>query len=418
MDFNNETAKKLKADFPIFSNHKDLVYLDNGATTQKPRQVIEKIKEFYENYNANASRGVYSISEKATEQYAKARETIANFINADSDEIILTKNTTDSLNSLAYAIDSIIPKGKDEIVLTEMEHHSNLIPWQQLAKRKSEIFTFPGGKRKNMKLKFIKIKSDFTLDIEDAKEKITSKTAIVSLTHVSNALGTINPIKEIIILAKEKNALSVIDATQSVPHMTVNVKDLGCDFLVFSGHKMLGPTGIGILYGKKGLLENLSPFDFGGGMIKSVSLDSAEWAEIPEKFEAGTVNIADAVALAEAIRYLEKIGMKNIEHWEKELMKYSLEKLRKLDYVEIYNPGLEKTSGILSFNIKGVHPHDAASMFDEYGIAIRAGHHCCMPLMKKLGISGTIRASFYLYNTFEDVDKLVEAIKKIKEKFK
>jgi len=418
MDFNNETAKKLKADFPIFANHKNLVYLDNAATTQKPKQVIEKIKEFYENYNANASRGVYSISEKATEQYAKARETISNFINANSDEIIITKNTTDSLNSLAYSIDSIISDGKDEIVLTEMEHHSNLIPWQQLAKRKSEIFMFPGGKRKNIKLKFIKIKKDFTLDMDDAKEKITNKTAIVSLTHVSNALGTINPIKEIINLAKEKNALSVIDATQSVPHMPVNVKDLDCDFLVFSGHKMLGPTGIGVLYGKKELLEKLSPFDFGGGMIKSVSLDSAEWAEIPEKFEAGTVNIADAVALAEAIRYLEKIGMKNIEHWEKELMKYAFDKLKKLDYVEIYNPSLEKTSGILSFNINGVHPHDAASIFDEYGIAIRAGHHCCMPLMKKLGISGTIRASFYLYNTFEDVDKFVEAIKKIKEKFK
>ena len=403
MTFNNETAQKLKSGFPIFKNNPKLVYLDNGATTQKPKEVIEKIKEFYENFNANASRGLYSISEKTTEKYANARKIVADFINAEPEEIIFTKNTTDSLNSLAYVIDSLIPKGKNEIVLTEMEHHSNLIPWQQLAKRK------------NWKLKFIKINKDFSLDMKDATEKITEKTAIVAFTHVSNALGTINPAKELCKLAREKNALSVIDATQSVPHIKVDVKEISCDFLVFSGHKMLGPMGIGVLYGKKELLEKLSPFSFGGGMIKSVSYENATWADLPEKFESGTQNIADAVGLAEAVKFLEKIGMKNVEDWEKELKNYLLKKIKDIDGIEIYNPKI--SSGILSMNIKEIHPHDVASMLDEYEIAVRAGHHCCMPLMKKLGLSGTIRVSFYMYNTFEDIDKFMEAIEKIKEKF-
>ncbi|MEK6760399.1 MAG: cysteine desulfurase [Nanoarchaeota archaeon] len=400
---NDETAKHLKTDFPIFKNNPKLVYLDNGATTQKPTQVIEKIKEFYENYNANASRGLYGISEKTTTLYSNARKIVADFINSDSKEIIFTKNTTDSLNSLAYVIENLIPKGKDEIVLTEMEHHSNLIPWQQLAKRK------------NWKLKFIRIKEDFSLDLEDAKEKINSRTAIVAFTHVSNALGTINPAKEIIKLARENNALSVIDATQSVPHMKVDVRDLDCDFLVFSGHKMLAPNGVGVLYGKKELLEKMPPFSFGGGMIKSVSFEDAHFADLPEKFEAGTQNIADVLGLAEAIKYLEKIGMNNVENWEHELRDYLIKKLEKIEGVEIYNP--EKSSGIVSMNVKNAHPHDVASMLDEDGIAVRAGHHCCMPLMKKLGLNGTIRLSFYIYNTFEDIDKFVEAIKKIKEKF-
>ena len=411
----NETAKNLKLDFPIFKNNPKLIYLDNGATTQKPKQVIEKIKEFYENFNANASRGLYGISEKTTTLYSNARKIVADFIGAKSEEIIFTKNTTDSLNSLAYVIENLIPNGKDEIVITEMEHHSNLIPWQQLAKRKSEISMFPDGKRKNWKLKFIKIKDDFSLDMEDAKEKINSKTAIVAFTHVSNALGTINLAKELVKLARENNALSVVDATQSVPHIKVDVKDLDCDFLVFSGHKMLGPTGIGVLYGKKNLLEKMPPFSFGGGMIKNVSFENSEFADLPEKFESGTQNIADVLGLAEAIKYLEKIGMDNIEKWEHELRNYLLIELDKIKGVEIYNP--KKSSGIVSMNIKGIHPHDIASMLDEDGIAVRAGHHCCMPLMKKLGLNGTIRVSFYIYNTFEDIDKFVEAVKKIKEKF-
>jgi len=405
MILNNDAAKKLKNDFPIFKNQKDLIYLDNGATTQKPKSVIDKISYFYENSNANVFRGIYKNSLVATEAYEKAREIIAKFINADTEEIIFTNNSTDSINSLSYAIDALIPEEKDEIVLTEMEHHSNLIPWQQLAMRK------------NMKLKFIKLKSDFTLDLDDALEKITEKTAIVSVTHISNALGTINPVSEIAKIAKKNSAIFVVDATQSVPHIKVDVKEIDCDFLAFSGHKMLAPTGIGVLYGKKNLLEKISPFRFGGGMIKSVSQKTAEWAEIPQKFEAGTSNIAGAISLGESVNYLNKIGMKNVESWEQKLVKYLIEKLKKINGVEIYNPGMGKTSGILSFNISGIHAHDVASLMDDFGIAVRAGHHCCMPLMKSLGLQGTVRVSFYFYNTFEDIDKLIEAIKKIMEKF-
>lgn len=403
MKLDNNAAKQLKKDFPIFKNHKNLVYLDNAATTQKPKQVIKKIKDFYENSNANIHRGVYDLSEVSTELYEQSRKIVANFINANEKEIIFTKGTTDSLNFLSYALESLISKNKNEIVLTEMEHHSNLIPWQQLAKRN------------NLKLKFIKMDNNFNLDLEDAKEKITDKTAIVSVLHVSNSLGSINPIEEIIKISKQKKAITVIDAAQSVPHMKIDVKKLDCDFSTFSGHKMLAPFGIGVLYGKKELLEKLSPFEFGGGMIKRVSLNESEFANIPERFEAGTPNIEGAVAFGEAIRYLEKVGMKNIEAWEKQLLKYTLEKIRKIENIEIYNS--KNSSGILSFNLKGIHPHDVASMLNDYGIAVRAGHHCNMPLMKKLGISGTVRASFYLYNTFEDIDKLVDSIKKIREKF-
>ncbi len=400
MKLNNKTAKQLKKDFPIFKNHKNLVYLDNAATTQKPKQVIEKIKDFYENSNANIHRGVYDLSETSTELYENARRIVAKFINANEKEIIFTKGTTDSINSLSRVVDSLISKEKNEIVLTEFEHHSNLIPWQQLAKRN------------NLKLKFIKINDEFELDLKDAKEKITDKTAIVSISQVSNALGSINPVEEIIKIAKQKKAIIVMDAAQSAPHIKLDVRKLNCDFLAFSGHKMLAPFGIGVLYGKKELLESLPPFEFGGGMIKKVSLEESEFANVPEKFEAGTPNVEGAVALAEAIKYLEKIGMNQIESWERELMKYALEKIKD---VEIY--GAKNSSGILSFNIKGIHPHDVASMLNDYKIAVRAGHHCNMPLMKKLGISGTVRASFYFYNTFEDIDKLVDSIKKIKEKF-
>ena len=405
MKLNNQTAKKLKQDFPIFKNNPKLIYLDNGATTQKPRQVINAIKEFYEKYNANVARGFYKQAERAMEQYQNARKIVAGFINAHPEEIIFTNNTTDSINSLAYAIESMIPEGKNEIVLTEMEHHSNLIPWQQLALRK------------NMQLKFIKIRDNFTLDLEDAMQKITKKTAIVSLTHVSNSLGTINPVEEIVKIAKSRGSLTLVDATQSVPHMKVDVKEMDSDFLVFSGHKMLAPTGGGVLYGKKEILARLPPFNFGGGMIKSVSKESAEWADIPEKFEAGTPNIASAVALAQAITYLDKIGIDNIHRWESELMKYLIESLKKVGDIVLYSAGLKNSSGILSFNIKGIHPHDVASILDSYDIAVRAGHHCCMPLMKRLGISGTVRASLYFYNTYEDIDKFISAVEKTKEKF-
>ena len=405
MRITNRRAKRLKKDFPIFGNNKRLVYLDSTATSQKPEQVIDFVRDFYRKGYANIHRGVYRLSEKATELYFKSKKIIADFINAEPEEIIYTGNTTESLNLLAYTISSLIKKGKNEIVLTEMEHHSNLIPWQQLAKRNK------------MKLKFIKIKADYTLDLKDAKKKITDKTAIVSLTHVSNSLGTINNVGEIVALGKKRGAITIIDAAQSVPHMRVDVKAIGCDFLAFSGHKILGPTGIGVLYGRKELLEKLSPFNFGGEMIKRVTRKNASWADVPMKFEAGTPNISGAIGLGMAIKYIQKIGIENIEEWEKTLLEYALSKLQDVEGIKIYNAGLSKSSGIISFNLKKIHPHDVAQLLDEKGIAIRAGHHCNMPLMKKLGISGTCRASFYVYNTLEDVDALVSALKKIREKF-
>lgn len=402
MKINDSVAKKLKKDFPIFKNNKNLIYFDNASTTQKPKQVIDSIKKFYETSNANIHRGVYKLSQKATKEYEESKKIVAEFINASKDEIIFTRSTTEAINFLSYTLPSF--KGKNEIVLTEMEHHSNLVPWQQLAKRKK------------MHLKFIKMKSDFTLDMADAKRKITNKTAILSVVHVSNSLGTINPVKKIIRMAKKKNAITIVDAAQSVGHMKVDVKDLDCDFFAFSGHKILGPLGIGVLYGKRHLLEKLQPFNFGGGMIKFVSLESAEWNTIPEKFEAGTQNIAGAVGLAEAIKYLKKIKIVNIEKYEKKLIKYLLKKIKKIEKIEIYN-SMKNTAGILSFNIKGIHSHDIASLLDDYNIAVRAGHHCTMPLMKKLKISGTARVSFYFYNTKADIDKFVKALKEIVERF-
>ena len=404
MILNNAIAKKLKKDFPIFRNNKGLIYLDNASTTQKPKKVIEAVMKFYETSNANIHRGIYDLSQKATKKYEESKKVVADLINADEKEIIFTRSTTEAINLLSYTIESIIPKGKNEIVLTEMEHHSNLVPWQELAKRNK------------MKLKFIKIKEDFTLDMNDAKKKITNKTAILSVAHVSNTLGTINPIKELIKIAKQKQTLTIIDAAQSVGHMKVDVKDLDCDFFAFSGHKISGPLGIGVLYGKKNLLEKLRPFNFGGDMIKSVSFENAQWNIVPERFEAGTQNIAGAIGLAEAIKYLKKIGIKNIEEYEKELIRYLLKEIKSIKGIEIYNP-IKNTTGILSFNLRNIHSHDVASLLDDYNIAIRAGHHCTMPLMKKLGISGTTRVSFYFYNTKEDIDKLINALKEINKRF-
>ncbi len=403
----NKLAKKYKKDFPIFENNKGLVYLDNAATSQRPKSVINSLVNFYEHDNANIHRGIYTLSERATEKYEQARKAIAGFINADPKEIVFTRNTTESLNLLAYTISSIISKDRDEIVITEMEHHSNLVPWQQLARRRK------------MKLKIIKMKSDFTLDLADAKEKITNKTAIVSFTQASNVLGTINLSEALIDLAKQVGAYSIVDAAQSAAHMKINVKNLNCDFLAFSSHKMLGPTGLGVLYGKKELLEKLAPFNFGGGMIKTVEFGKSGWQEAPQKFEAGTQNIAEAIALAEAMKYIEKVGFRNIESWEKQLLSHTIDELQYIDEVSIYNPGIDKSIGILSFNIKGVHPHDVATIMNEDGIAIRAGHNCAMPLVKEMGLPGGVcRASFYFYNTLEDVEKFVKAVKKVVRMFK
>ena len=403
MKLNNEKAKELKEDFPLLKN--SFIYLDNAATTQKPKQVIYSINDYYTRINSNIHRGIYDISIEATERYEKAHILVAKFLNALQEEIIFTKGTTEAMNLLAYTVDSIMDKKRKNIVLTEMEHHSNLVPWQQLAKKN------------NFKIKFIQMKDDFTLDIDDASEKINDETAILSINHASNALGTINDIKTLVNLGKDKGALTIVDAAQSAGNMPIDVKSINCDFLACSSHKMLGPTGMGALYGKKELLLKLRPFHFGGDMIKDVTYEDAVWNELPMKFEAGTQNISGAIGFGEAIDYLGNIGMDNIKTWEKELLKYALDSINKLNNITVYNPGFEKSIGILSFNCDGIHPHDMGSLLNDEKICIRAGHHCTMPLMKKLRIHGTTRASFHLYNTFEDVDSLINGIRKTQKLF-
>lgn len=393
--------EKIRKDFPILNikiHGKPLVYLDNAATSQKPKQVIKAITDFYENYNANIHRSIHYLGEKATAAYEEAHKKVAEFINADFEEIIFTKSTTESLNLLAYSLGSKLKPG-DEIVITQMEHHSNLVPWQQLAKKNK------------LKLKFIEIDKNGLLKKDSIKKNITKKTKIVSITHVSNVLGTVNDIKSIAKIAHENNALLIVDAAQSVPHMPVDVKKLNCDFLVFSGHKMLGPTGIGVLYGKKQLLEEMQPFLYGGEMIKEVTFKDSKFNDLPWKFEAGTANIAQAIGLAAAIDYLNKIGMKNIMQHEEELTKYAMKKLKEIKEVEIYGP--KERAGLIAFNVKNIHAHDTATILDGEGIAVRAGHHCAMPLASLLGISASVRASFYIYNTKEEIDKLAEGIKKV-----
>ena len=396
----------LKKDFPIFKNHPKLVYLDNAATSQRPQSVIDSLTDFYEHDNANIHRGVYTLSEEATKKYEHARVRVAHFINAKDDEIIFTKNATEAINLLSYTVQHLFNVGKNEIVVSEMEHHSNLIPWQELCRRTG------------MKLKFIPVTKNYELDYRAAEKIINEKTALVAVTHVSNVFGTINNIEKITNIAHAKQALTLIDGAQSVAHMPLDVKKIGCDFFVFSSHKMLGPTGVGGLYGKKELLMKLPPFLFGGGMIQNVSYEQATYAQAPDKFEAGTQNIAGVIALATALDYLEKVGMKKIEAYEHELLSYAFKKLQTIDCIILYNPGPEKSSGIISFSMEGVHPHDIAEILNNENIAIRAGHHCCMPLMKKLGISGTARASFSFYNTKDDVDNLVNALKKVVEVFR
>ncbi len=400
--------EKLRKDFPILDvkvHGKPLVYLDNAATSQKPKSVIDAVKYYYETYNANIHRSIHKLGEEATAAYEEAHKKVADFINADFEEIIFTKNTTESINLLAYSLTQNLKPG-DEIAISQMEHHSNLVPWQQLAIKN------------NLKLRFIKISRGGLLDEKSIDENIAKKTKIVSLTHVSNVLGTVNDVKEIGKIAHENNALFIVDGAQSVPHMPIDVKKLDCDFMAFSGHKMLGPTGIGVLYGKKELLENMQPFLYGGGMIKEVKFENTRFNDLPWKFEAGTMNIAEAIGLGAAIEYLSKIGMGNIEKYEEGLVKHAYKKLNEIKEIEIYGPSAEKRSGLVSFNVKNVHAHDTAQILDGEGIAIRAGHHCTMPLHSLLGISSSTRASFYLYNTKEEVDKLVDGIKRVVKVFK
>lgn len=398
--------KKIIKDFPLLRRKfggKRLVYLDNAATTQKPFQVINALKEFYEKYNANVHRGIYKLSEEATQLYESSREIIAKFIGANSQELIFTKNCTEAINLLAYSLSSKLKKG-DEIIISEMEHHSNLVPWQQLALRKG------------LKLRFVKI-NDGKISLEDLEKKLNRKTRIVSLSHISNVLGTINPIKKISKMVHEYNALFVVDAAQSVGHVSLNVKSFDVDFLAFSGHKMLGPFGIGCLYGKGELLQKLNPFLYGGDMIKEVKFKKTTFNSLPWKFEAGTPPIVEAIALSKAVGYIKKIGLDEIELHDKKLATYALKRLDE-EEVKIYGPKKSKyRASIISFNVGNIHSHDVAAVLDSECIAIRAGHHCCMPLMLTLGVTGTARASFYIYNSKEDVDLLVEGIKKVKKMF-
>ena len=394
--------------FPIFEKNPALVYLDSAATTQKPKIVIDKEKEFYKNKNSNIHRGLYKLSEEATQEYEGARKIIAKFINASQNEIIFTKGTTESLNLLAYTIDSLTwenkNKGKNEILLTEMEHHSNLVPWQQLEK----AFGY--------KLKFIPIKKDLTLDYNKAKKLINKNTSIVSISMISNALGTQNDVKSLIKLAKKHKAITIVDAAQAIAHKKINVKELDCDFLAFSGHKTFAPFGIGVLYGKYKLLDKMRPFHFGGDMIESVSFNSSTFQIPPYKFEAGTQNITGAIALGEAISFINKIGIKNIENYESNLTKYTYNKLKTIKGITIYKP--KNSQNIISFNLNEIHCHDVAQILsDKFNICIRAGHHCAMPLMTKLKIAGTCRISISIYNTKEDINKLISSLIKVKEVF-
>ncbi|MEC2112527.1 cysteine desulfurase SufS [Bacillus subtilis] len=397
----------IREQFPILHqqvNGHDLVYLDSAATSQKPRAVIETLDKYYNQYNSNVHRGVHTLGTRATDGYEGAREKVRKFINAKSmAEIIFTKGTTTSLNMVALSYARANLKPGDEVVITYMEHHANIIPWQQAVKATGAT------------LKYIPLQEDGTISLEDVRETVTSNTKIVAVSHVSNVLGTVNPIKEMAKIAHDNGAVIVVDGAQSSPHMKIDVQDLDCDFFALSSHKMCGPTGIGVLYGKKALLENMEPAEFGGEMIDFVGLYESTWKELPWKFEAGTPIIAGAIGLGAAIDFLEEIGLDEISRHEHKLAAYALERFRQLDGVTVYGP--KERAGLVTFNLDDVHPHDVATVLDAEGIAVRAGHHCAQPLMKWLDVTATARASFYLYNTEEEIDKLVEALQKTKEYF-
>ena len=397
----------IKKDFPLLENE-NITYLDSGATTQKPIQVIKAVEEFYQKYNANPHRGAYSLSVEATEQYENTRTQIAKFINArHREEIIFSKNATESLNLIAYSYGMDNLKKDDEVVISIMEHHSNLVPWQKVTKKTGS------------KLNYMYINDEFELTDEEIENKITDKTKIVGITHVSNVLGTINNVKKIIKYAHKKGAIVIVDASQSIPHMKIDVQDLDADFLVFSGHKMLAPLGIGVLYGKKEILNKMSPFLMGGDMIEYVYEQDTTFAPLPNKFEAGTQNVEGVIGLGSAIDYIENLGYNKIQKIEKEVLSYAREELSKLDFLDLYiTPNENNHSSVISFNIKGIHPHDVASILDSEGVCVRSGNHCAQPLMRFLGIDSTCRASFYIYNTKEDVDKLVSALNKAYDMFK
>ncbi|MDH4577215.1 cysteine desulfurase [Listeria innocua] len=402
--------QKIRADFPILAqeiNEKPLAYLDNAATSQKPKQVIEALTHYYEFDNANVHRGVHTLAARATDAYESARGKVAKFIHArEVAEIIFTRGTTSAINLVVDSYAEANIEAGDEIVISYLEHHSNLIPWQQLAKRKGAV------------LKYIELEEDGTISVEQAKKTIGEKTKIVALAHVSNVLGTITPIKEIAAIAHQFGAVILVDGAQAVPHMEVDVVDLDADFYAFSGHKMMAPTGIGALYGKRELLDAMEPTEFGGEMIDFVELYDSTWKELPWKFETGTPIIGGAIALGAAIDYLAEVGLANIHAHEQALASYAIEEMSKIEGITIYGPkDASKRCGLVTFNLEGAHPHDIATILDEDGIAIRAGHHCAQPLMKWLDVSSTARASFYIYNTKEEIDALIDGLKLTKEYF-
>ncbi|MFP3358681.1 MULTISPECIES: cysteine desulfurase [Planococcus] len=401
---------EIKSYFPILNqeiNGHPLVYLDSAATSQKPTPVIEALKEYYESDNSNVHRGVHTLGNRATEKYEGAREKVQQFINARStQEIVFLRGTTTAINLVAQSYGRANVEEGDEIVITYMEHHSNIIPWQQLAKERGAV------------LKYIELEEDGTISLENVRAAITDRTKIVSMVYVSNVLGTMNPVKEVAKIAHEHGAVMMVDGAQAAPHLKIDVQDLDCDFFAFSGHKMVGPTGIGVLYGKKHLLEAMEPVEFGGEMIDFVGLYDSTWKELPWKFEGGTPIIAGAVGLAAAIDFLQEIGLDEIEKHEHHMAAIAMDKMSAIEGLEIYGPkDPAKRAGIVTFNLKEVHPHDVATVLDMSGIAVRAGHHCAQPLMKWLDVTATARASFYLYNDESDIDRLVEGLRSAKEYF-
>ena len=404
------SPEKIRQDFPILFqevNDEPLVYLDNAATTQKPKQVLATMTHYYSANNANVHRGVHTLAERATHDYEASREKVRRFLNAqETAEIIFTRGTTTSLNWVAQSYGNAFVKAGDEIVISYMEHHSNIIPWQQLAKRTGAT------------LKYIELTEEGFLDLEHATSIISEKTKIVSVAHASNVLGVINPIQELATIVHEKGGILVVDGAQSAPHIKIDVQSLDCDFFAFSGHKMCATTGTGVLYGKRKWLEQMEPVEFGGEMIDFVGLQDSTWKELPWKFEAGTPNIAGVIALGAAIDYLESIGLAGIHQYEEELVGYVLPKLQAIEGLTIYGPkDPTQRTGVISFNLENLHPHDVATALDMEGVAVRAGHHCAQPLLKYLGVAATARASFYVYNTKADADRLVQAILATKEFF-
>jgi cysteine desulfurase/selenocysteine lyase len=399
----------LREDFPVLDREFDgtpLVYLDNAATSQTPKRVVESLVDYYYGYNANVHRGIHNLSQEASIAYEEAHDTVGEFVGTDTrEEIVFTKNTTEAMNTVAYAwgLNELGPG--DEVVLTEMEHHASLVTWQQIAKRTGAT------------CKYVPVTEEGYLDVDAARELITDDTKMLSVVHVSNTLGTVNPVRELADLAHDHGAYIFVDGAQSVPHRPVDVKAMDCDFFAFSGHKMCGPTGIGALYGKQHLLEEMEPYTYGGDMILKVTFEDSKWNELPWKFEAGTPNIADGIAFAEACDYLDDVGMDRVQRHGEELTAYAYDRLTEFDDVEIYGPPGDDRGAVVAFNLDGVHAHDLSSIVNDVGVAIRAGDHCTQPLHDVLGTSASARASFYLYNTREEVDTLVEAVDEARQLF-